>query len=116
MGRRGKGRRNADRRDRSAAQGAPSPGGLLGAIPRATLDLHGETASAAEGRATRFLTTQARIHRGEVVHVITGSGLGSPGPPVLRTLVGELLEGPLARYVDDHRMDLHRGGWLVRLR
>jgi DNA-nicking Smr family endonuclease len=89
--------------------------GLLGAIPAATLDLHGLRAGAAERRVTDFLTTQARVNRGGVVHVITGSGLGSPGGPVLRGRVGELLDGRLARFVAEHRLDLHRGGWLVRL-
>jgi DNA-nicking Smr family endonuclease len=73
-------------------------------------------AHVAERKVASFLQTQARIHRGQVVHVVTGSGLGSPGPPVLRGLVGKLLDGPLARFVADHRMDLHRGGWLIRLR
>ena len=100
----------------AAALPPRSDPGLLGAIPRATLGLHGETARDAERKTVGFVTAQSRIHKGEVVHVVTGSGLGSPGPPVLRRLVGELLEGPLARFVADHRMDLHRGGWLVRLR
>ena len=90
--------------------------GLLGTVPAATLDLHGETAAVAQGKVIGFVTAQARINGGQVVHVVTGSGLGSPGGPVLRGRVGDLLDGRLARFVEEHRMDLHRGGWLVRLK
>jgi len=90
--------------------------GLLGAIPAATLDLHGERAAEAERKVTDFVTAQSRIHRGDVIHVVTGSGQGSQAGPVLRGLVGELLAGSLERFVAEHRMDLHRGGWLARLR
>lgn len=117
MGRRRR-RRGRRRGDASSPEESPRTGpdvGLLGAIPAATLDLHGLRADAAERRVTDFLATQARIHGGRVVHVITGSGLGSPGGPVLRGRVGELLDGPLARFVTERRLDLHRGGWLVRL-
>ncbi len=115
MGRGRKGRKKDRRaRDAEARPSSPAPG-LLGAIPRATLDLHGERAADAERKVTSFLTTQARIHSGEVVHVVTGSGLGSHGGPVLRGLVGDLLLNELAHLVAEHRLDLHRGGWLVRL-
>lgn len=112
MGRKGKGRKTR------GPEGFPRRPevGLLGAVPTAVLDLHGERAAAAERRVAGFLTTQARLNPGQVVHLVTGSGLGSRGGPVLRGLVGDLLQGSLARLVADHRMDLHRGGWLVRLK
>lgn len=107
-------RRRKGRAARDDGFRRPAPG-LLGAIPVATLDLHGETAASAERRVADFLATQSRLHPGRVVHLVTGSGLGSPAGPVLRGRVGEILEGHLSRFVSEHRMDLHRGGWLVRL-
>lgn len=111
------GRKKKDLRRRGIEGFPPRPeSGLLGAVPTAELDLHGDRAAAAERRVASFLETQARLNPGQVVHLVTGSGLGSPGGPVLRGMVGDLLQGPLARLVADHRMDMHRGGWLVRLK
>ncbi len=63
-----------------------------------------------------FVQTHARVSSGQVVHLITGRGLGSRGAPVLRGRVRTLLDGDLSRFVAEREMDLDEGGWLVRLR
>ncbi len=95
---------------------SPPPETLLGATPVATLDLHGRTAHEAALEARNFLMTWRRRQPGAVVRIITGKGTGSGGPAVLRPRVQRLLEGELTAFVRGWSLDLHQGGFLVRLR
>ena len=90
-------------------------GDLLDATPVATLDLHGDTALDAERRVRDFILTQSRIARGQVVHIITGRGLGSRGRPVLPGAVRKVLKGEVSRFVEEFDRDLDEAGFLVRL-
>jgi len=87
---------------------------VLDARPVATLDLHGFTKAEAEPALRTFLTDWQRRAPGQVVHVITGKGRGSPGRPVLRGLVPRLVKGPLASLVAEWSKDLDEGGFLLR--
>lgn len=110
MGRRRRGRHGG---------GFPSFGGhdpLLDATPAATLDLHGDTALDAERRVRDFIRTHARISRGQTLHIITGRGRGSAGPPVLPRVVARVLRGEVARFVDDYDRDLDDAGYVIRLK
>lgn len=99
--------------------GIPAFGGhdrLLDVRPRATLDLHGDTAADAERRVRDFILTHARVSRGAVVHIITGKGRGSGGKPVLPGVVRRVLSSDtVARYVSEWDRDLDEAGFLVRL-
>jgi len=109
MGRRGKGQRREH-----PEFGAF--GDLLDATPVATLDLHGDTALEAERRVRDFILTQSRIARGQVVHIITGRGLGSCRRPVLPGVARRVLSGDMARFVQEFDRDLDEAGFLVRLK
>ena len=89
---------------------------LLDAQPRATLDLHGDTALQAERRVRDFIIAHAQVSRGQVVHVITGKGRGSGGRPVLPGAVRRALSGDVARFVADWDKDLDEAGFLIRLK
>ena len=89
-------------------------GDLLDANPVATLDLHGDTALEAQRRLRDFVTTHARISRGEVVHIITGRGSGRR--PVLPGAVRKTLSGEVGRFVEEFDKDLDEAGYLVRLK
>jgi DNA-nicking Smr family endonuclease len=91
-------------------------GDLLDAVPAATLDLHGDTALEAERRVKNFVATHARISRGKVVHIVTGRGRGSGGPPVLPSAVRRVLGSEIKRFVEEYDRDLDEAGFLVRLR
>jgi DNA-nicking Smr family endonuclease len=91
-------------------------GDLLDATPVAKLDLHGDTALEAERRVKDFILTQSRIARGQVVHIVTGRGLGSPGRPVLPGAVRKVLTGEMAGLVQEFDRDLDEAGFLVRLK
>ena len=51
-----------------------------------------------------------------MVRVITGRGNRSPGGPVLRPLVRELLDGRLAPVVEDYVVESGGGAYLIRVR
>ncbi len=91
-------------------------GDLLDATPEATLDLHGDTALDAERRVRDFIKTQSRIASGQVVHIITGRGLGSRGRPVLPGVVRRVLAGEMNRFIQEFDKDLDEAGFMVRLR
>ena len=90
-------------------------GDLLDATPVATLDLHGDTALDAQRRVRDFIQTHSRISKGQVVHIITGRGLGSRGRPVLPGAVRKALEGEVSRFIQEFDRDLDDSGFLVRL-
>ncbi len=94
--------------------GAHDP--LLDATPRATLDLHGDSALDAERRVRDFIAAHARVSCGQVVHVITGKGRGSGGRPVLPGVVRRLLAGDAARFVSEWDRDLDDAGFMIRLK
>jgi hypothetical protein len=111
----------AHRRRSRQGGGIPAYGGhdpLLDATPAATLDLHGDTAMEAERRVRDFVHAQARLTGagGRVLHVITGRGRGSAGRPVLPGVVRRVLQGDVARFVEDFDRDLDEAGFLIRLR
>ncbi len=81
-----------------------------------TLDLHGDTAVQAQARVKNFILTQSRIAAGQVVHIITGRGLGSRGRPALPGAVKKVLKGEVAAFVEEFDRDLDEAGFLVRLR
>lgn len=81
-----------------------------------TLDLHGTGAAEARTSVKRFIETAARHSPGTLVHVITGKGRGSPGGPVLKPVVRQLLAGELGRLTRDWAEDPDGGGFLVRVR
>jgi DNA-nicking Smr family endonuclease len=91
-------------------------GDLLDATPVATLDLHGDTALDAERRVRDFIQTQSRIAKGQVVHIITGRGLGSRGRPVLPGAVRKVLKGEASLFIQEFDRDLDESGFLVKLR
>lgn len=107
------GRKNRRAR-RFPAFGGNDP--LFDAPPRATLDLHGDTAADAERRVRDFILTHARVSSGEVLHVISGKGRGSKGKPVLPGVVRRVLSSEaVARYVAEWTRDLDEAGFLIRL-
>ena len=91
-------------------------GDLLDAKPVATLDLHGDTALEAQRRVRDFIQTHCRISKGQVVHIITGRGLGSRGRPVLPAAVRKALQGDVHQFVQEFDLDLDESGFLVRLK
>jgi DNA-nicking Smr family endonuclease len=103
------------RRRRSRQPRFDSVDPLLDAKPVATLDLHGFTASEADGAVRNFLQTWKRRAPGKIVHVVTGKGRGSPGGPVLRTKVGRLLSDEMGPLIRAFVKDVNEGGYLVEL-
>jgi DNA-nicking Smr family endonuclease len=89
---------------------------LLDAEPVVSLDLHGFTASEADGAVRNFLQTWQRRTPGKIVHIVTGKGWGSAGGPVLRTKVGRLLRDEMAPLVRAFVKDVNEGGYMVQLR
>jgi DNA-nicking Smr family endonuclease len=88
---------------------------LLGARVSATLDLHGDSATEGKARALAFLQSTSRRSSGAVVHIITGRGRNSPGGPVLKPAVRQVLKS-LGPVVADFAEDVDGGGFLIRLR
>ena len=91
-------------------------GDLLDATPVAILDLHGDTAQEAQRRIRDFILTQSRIAKGQVVHIITGRGLGSRGRPVLPGVARKTLSGEMSRFIQEFDLDLDESGFFVRLK
>lgn len=89
---------------------------LLDAPAQQVLDLHGHTALEARAVVQQFLEGCRRHKSGAVVHIITGRGRGSLGPPVLRGVVSALLKGPLRSLVAEWAEDDSGGGFEVRVR
>ena len=103
--------------------GKRSPASGLGRNPidpfdgpvASTIDLHGMTALEARTRLGAVLARLAKERPGSLVHVITGKGRNSSGPPVLRQTVRTLLKAGFPG-VADWCIDDSEGGYLVRLR
>lgn len=88
---------------------------LLGSLAAAELDLHGARADAAERRARDFLVTWSRREPGAVVRIVTGRGNRSPGPPVLRGRVADVIaDSP--DVVAEHVLEPSGGSFLVKVR
>lgn len=79
------------------------------------LDLHGFGGEEAVEAVRRFLETWQRRGSGLIVHVITGRGRGSAGPPVLKRKVAALLK-QMPNVVADWAPDDSGGGFRIRLR
>jgi hypothetical protein len=92
------------------------PRTLHTAIVVETLDLHGYTADEAEHRLEMFFDRVGRTSAGEVVRIVTGRGARSAGPPVLRGLVRDALNGWLAERVSDWAVDVGGGAYLARVK
>jgi DNA-nicking Smr family endonuclease len=103
------------RRPRSPAPSEPT-GTLHAAIVDDERDLHHLTAAEAAAALESFLIGWSRRRPGAVLRVITGRGNRSPGGPVLRPLVRDLLTGRLAPVVADHAVEAGGGAYLVRVR
>jgi DNA-nicking Smr family endonuclease len=88
----------------------------LDGAPDHTLDLHGMTAAEVHATLPATLDRLRRQRPGALVHVITGRGRNSSGPPVLRRTVRTLLRSALAAAVAAWGLDDADGGYLVRLR
>ena len=69
--------------------------------PVAKLDLHGLTADQAARRLRDFIRTQSRVSPGKVVHIVTGKGARSEGPPVLPGVTQDVLSGELDEFVEE---------------
>ena len=88
--------------------------------PESQLDLHGMTAEQAETKTKSFLLTQKKRGR-YVVRIITGKGLHSSGPGVLRDLVELILlegreQGLLRHFYWEKKTKEQSGAVLVQLR
>lgn len=88
---------------------------LISEIPEARLDLHGLGAREAEVRVCNFLERHARTSGGKVVHIITGKGTHSDGPPVLPGLVEKLLREEFPEDVSEHAGLVGGGAIAVRM-
>jgi Smr domain-containing protein len=116
-------KRKKPRRDRAGTSGAassesPAPTGialLLSEFPVAKLDLHGMTAAQAEHRVQMFFARHAGVSGGKVVHIVTGKGTRSEGPPVLPGVVQRLLDDELSSSVAEVAGLPGGGGVAVRL-
>ena len=111
------------RRPLKEAEEPPSPSPALTGIAQllsemhvATLDLHGYTADQARLRVRDFLATHSRVSAEDVVHIITGKGLGSEGDAVLLELVRDMLDAEVANHVDEYAGMVGGGGWVVRVK
>lgn len=111
----------ARKRRRPSSPSSPSPRARDIVYP--SLDLHGDTAEEAILRTRRWLREQQELGV-PVVRVITGRGLRSVGPPVLRgeidALLGTLRGTVVAHYVSESaggafRIELLRGRKRERL-
>jgi DNA-nicking Smr family endonuclease len=88
---------------------------ILDQRPVAALDLHRYAASEVEPAVCNFIQTWSKRASGSVVHVVTGKGRGSPGAPVLKPRVRQILETRLQASVKEWTRDLDDGGYLVLL-
>jgi DNA-nicking Smr family endonuclease len=99
---------------------SPKPSGPTGTLHVAIVederDLHQLTAAEAAAQLEAFLLGWSSRRSGAVVRVITGRGNRSPGGPVLRPLVRELLAGRLAPVVEDWVVETGGGAYLIRVR
>jgi len=103
------------RRPRLAKPSGPSDS-LHAAVVDDERDLHHLTAAEAAVQLEVFLVGWSRRRTGAVVRVITGRGNRSPGGPVLRPLVRELLAGRLAPVVEDYVTEAGGGAYVIRVR
>ena len=111
-------RRRKRRTTRTQTDSIPELTGLallLVETPVESLDLHGMTADGAEQRLRFFLERHHVTSSGRVVHVITGKGGHSTGPPVLPGLVRELLMHELSEIVAELGGLTGGGGFAVRI-
>jgi DNA-nicking Smr family endonuclease len=92
------------------------PTSLPAAVVEDERDLHQLTAAEAALELERFLADWSRRRPGAVLRVVTGRGAHSPSGPVLRPLVGQLLAGRLARFVEDFAAEAGGGAFRVRVR
>ena len=88
---------------------------LISEIPEAKLDLHGLSAREAEVQVYNFLERHARTSKGKVLHIITGKGGHSDGPPVLPGLVARLLREEFPEDVLEHAGLVGGGAIAVRV-
>lgn len=99
---------------------SPKPSGPTGTLHTAIVederDLHQLTAAEATAQLEAFLLGWSTRRSGAVVRVITGRGNRSPGGPVLRPLVRELLAGRFAPLVEDYVVETGGGAFLIRIR
>jgi hypothetical protein len=80
-----------------------------------TLDLHGHTADEALRRSERWLRDQ-QVAGSRTVRLITGRGLRSAGPPVLRGEIEEMLRRLRTGLVEEFTAESAGGAFRVQLR
>lgn len=80
-----------------------------------TLDLHGQTADEARLNAARWLRRQQGLGE-DVVRLVTGRGLRSKGPPILRGEIEHLLDELRGSVVSEATLDTAGGAFRVVLR
>lgn len=98
-------------RRRRPAAGRRPPGPDRGSL-YPTLDLHGETAASGRRLAEAWLREQ-RDEGERLVLLITGRGRHSPGPPVLREEIEDLLRRLAGELVG--RVEVESGGGALRV-
>ncbi|CAN5772118.1 hypothetical protein BH23GEM3_BH23GEM3_03770 [soil metagenome] len=103
----------ARRRRRPSSSKPPSPGAREAIFP--SLDLHGHTADEAVLRTRRWLREQQDLGV-PVVRVITGRGLRSVGPPVLRGEIDALLGTLRGTLITEYVSESAGGAFRVELR
>jgi Smr domain len=103
-------------RNRRSVEPGRNPFDALDGPVSAMLDLHGFTGSQAREAAAAFLQNEAQRRPGSLVHIVTGKGRGSTGPPVLLPRIRTLLRTGQLSCIAAWGLDLDGGGFLVRLR
>ena len=100
-------------------EGAPRPTGtalLISELAAERLDLHGLGVREAETKVHHFLERHVRSSSGRVVHIITGKGTHSDGPPVLPTLVNRILSEDFADDIVEKAAMVGGGAIAVRIK
>ena len=103
------------RRRRTRSNDQPRSGDRT-SPPVATLDLHGFTASEVPLALSTFFSSWRRRAKGALVHVITGKGKGSAGPPVIQPRVRRLLSEEFHDIIASFEPDDTGGGFMVKLK
>jgi hypothetical protein len=101
------------RRRRRRPPETPAPFGAWDEL-HPTLDLHGETAESARRRAEPWLRSR-QAEGVRTVRLITGRGLHSVGPPVLRGEIEEMLGALRGTLVSRFSLEHGRGAFRVEL-
>ena len=89
---------------------------LISELAAERLDLHGLSAEQAETKVRHFLERHIQTSPGRVVHIITGKGTHSDGPPVLPSLVNRILSEDFANDIVEKAAMVGGGAIAVRIK